>query len=199
MPSHVFRFDVIDIDGSEIRITCFNIQETHFHPSIDIGKVYIISNGIIKPTKKEFNHLKNDIEINLISTSTIEACLHDEHSIANHNFIFTPINELSTLTNNSIVYILGIVIFISPLVTIMRKIGTKTHKRTLQLKDMSNYSIEFTLWGVLCTKHNLEQYAITNNFPIIAIKDGKIIDFNQLSITTTFSSQIYINPDLKET
>ena len=105
------------------------------------GKVYIISKGIIKPAKKEFNHLKNDLGKNLSNTSTIEACLHDDHSIANHNLIFTPNNELSTLTNNSIVDILGIIIFISPLVTIMRK------NRTLQLKDKSNYNIEVTLWG----------------------------------------------------
>ena len=37
------------------------------------------------------------------------------------------------------------------------------------------------------------------NFPIIDIKAGKIVDFNKISITTTFSSQLYINPDIKET
>ena len=50
--AHVFRFDVIDIAGSEIRITCFNVQATQFHPSIDIGKLYTISKGLIKHTKK---------------------------------------------------------------------------------------------------------------------------------------------------
>ena len=93
---HVFSFDIIDIAGSEIRITCFNMQATQFHSSIDIGKLYTISKGLIKPTKREFNHLKNDWEINLFSNSTIEAFLHDEHSIENHNFIFTHINELPT-------------------------------------------------------------------------------------------------------
>jgi replication factor A1 len=158
---HVFSFDVIDAKGGEICITCFNIQATHFHPSIDIGKVYIISKGYIKLAKKEFNHLKNDWEINLDITSTIEACLEDEHSIENHNFVFTSINEVPTLVNNFIVDIIGVVISIIPLVTIMRKNGTKTHKRTLQLKDMSGYSIEVTLWGVFCSKHNLDQYSIS--------------------------------------
>ena len=106
---HVFIFDVIDIVGSEIRITCFNMKATQFHSSIDIGKLYTISKGLIKPAKKQFNHLKNDWEINLASNSTIETCLRDEHSIANHNFIFTPINELPTLINNFIVDIIGVV------------------------------------------------------------------------------------------
>ena len=64
---------------------------------------------------------------------------------------------------------------------------------------MSSYTIEVTLWGVICKKHNLEHHSIPNSFPIIAIKDGKAIDFNKISITTTFSSQIFFNPDIKET
>ena len=196
---HVFRFDVIVIAGSEICITCFNIPAKQFHSSIDIGKLYTISKGLIKPAKKQFNHLKNDWEINLANNSTIETCLHDEHSIENHNFIFTPINELPTLINNYVVDIIGVAICINPLVTIMRKNGMETHKRTLPLKYMSSYSIKVTLWGVLCNKYNLEKYATINRFPIIAIKAGKITDFNKTSITTTFSSQLYINSDLKET
>ena len=80
----------------------------------------------------------------------------------------------------------------------MRKNGTDMHKRNLQLKDMSSYTIDVTLWGVMCKKHNLE-HSITNSFPIIAIKAGKVTNFNKISTTTTFSSQIFINPDIKET
>jgi ssDNA-binding replication factor A large subunit len=39
---YVFSFDVIDVEGGEIHVTCFNVQATKSHPSIDIGKVYII-------------------------------------------------------------------------------------------------------------------------------------------------------------
>ena len=109
---HVFIFDIIDIMGSEIHITFFNMQETQFHSSIIISKLYTITKGLIKSAKKQFNYSKNDCEINLSSNSTIETCLHDEHSIANHNFIFNHI-------------------CISPLVTIMRKNGMETHKITL--------------------------------------------------------------------
>ena len=80
----------------------------------------------------------------------------------------------------------------------MRKNGTDMHKRNLQLKDMSSYTIEVTLWGVMCKTHNLEHHSITNSFPIIAIKDGKVTDFNKISITTTFSSQIFKIPTSKK-
>ena len=64
---------------------------------------------------------------------------------------------------------------------------------------MSSYNMEVTLWGVLCNKYNIEQYTTINSFPIIAIKAGKTTDFNKISITRTFSSELYINTDLKET
>ena len=143
-PGHVFGFDVNDIENTEIHITCFNIQEINFHPCIDAGKIYIISKGSIKPTKKEFNHLKNDWEISLGNTSTIELFLEDEPSIPQHNFAFTPINELPTLINNSVVDIIGVDTSISPLQTIMRENGTDMRKRNIKLKDMSSYTIEVT-------------------------------------------------------
>ena len=151
----MIRFDVIGIECSDRCITYFNIHETHFHPSIDIGKVYTISKGIIKLATKNINHLKNDLEINLGSTTTIESSLQDEHSIANHNFILNPIKELSTLTNNSIVDIIGVVISINPLVTIIRKNGMETHKRTLQIRARVKLYYEVHIMGVLCNKHNL--------------------------------------------
>ena len=63
------------IENSEIHITCSNIQAINFHPCIDARKLYIISKGSINPAKKEFNHLKNDWEISLGNTSTIEPLL----------------------------------------------------------------------------------------------------------------------------
>ena len=53
--------------------------------------------------------------------------------------------------------------------------------------------------GCHVKKNNLEHHSITNSFPNIAIKAGKVTNFNKISITTTFSSQIFINLDIKET
>jgi replication factor A1 len=148
----VFSFDVLDNENTEIHITCFNTQALHFHPSIQIGKVYLISRGLIKPINKEYNHLENEWEITLDNTSVIEPSNEDDHLIANHNFKFTPINELSTLPTNSVVDILGLAISISQVTTILRKNGTETQKRTLELKDMSGCSVDLTLWGCFVIK-----------------------------------------------
>jgi replication factor A1 len=63
---------------------------------------------------------------------------------------------------------------------------------------MSGCSVDLTLWGVFCNKDGLQQNSTSNFFPMIAIKAGRISDFNRRSISTTFTSQLSINPDIKE-
>ncbi|KAL2945128.1 Replication protein A 70 kDa DNA-binding subunit C [Bienertia sinuspersici] len=68
----VFSFDLLDSDSGEIRVTCFNAVCDRFYDVIEVGKVYMISKGTLKPAQKNFNHLKNEWEIFLESTSTVD-------------------------------------------------------------------------------------------------------------------------------
>lgn len=77
----VFSFDLLDSDGGEIRVTCFNAVVDRFYNVIEVGKVYMISKGSLKPAQKNFNHLKNEWEILLESTSTVELCPDEDGSI----------------------------------------------------------------------------------------------------------------------
>ncbi|KAL7609446.1 hypothetical protein Lser_V15G10552 [Lactuca serriola] len=81
----VFSFDLLDSDGGEIRVTCFNAVADQFFDQIEIGKVYYISKGSVKPASKAFNHLKNNHEILLNNTSTIQPCF-DDGSIPRQQF-----------------------------------------------------------------------------------------------------------------
>ncbi|CAH1415012.1 unnamed protein product [Lactuca virosa] len=81
----VFSFDLLDSDGGEIRVTCFNAVADQFYDQIEIGKVYYISKGSVKPASKAFNHLKNNHEILLDNTSTIQPCF-DDGSIPRQQF-----------------------------------------------------------------------------------------------------------------
>jgi replication factor A1 len=68
----VFSFDLLDSDGGEIRVTCFNQVADQFYHQIEAGRVYLISKGNLKPAQRNFNHLRHDLEIFLESTSTIQ-------------------------------------------------------------------------------------------------------------------------------
>ncbi|XP_057854853.2 replication protein A 70 kDa DNA-binding subunit A [Cryptomeria japonica] len=196
----VFSFDLLDSDGGEIRVTCFNAVADQFYDRIESGRVYMISKGSLKPAQKNFNHLKNDWEIFLESSSTVELCLEEDSSIPKQHFSFRPISEIEDIENNSMVDIIGVVLSINPSNTILRRNGTETQKRTLQLKDMSGCSVELTMWGGFCNKEGqqLQELCDSGVFPILAVKAGRISDFGGKSVGTITTSQLFINPDLPE-
>ncbi|XP_008784586.2 replication protein A 70 kDa DNA-binding subunit A-like [Phoenix dactylifera] len=196
----VFSFDLLDCDGGEIRVTCFNLVADQFYDQIEVGRVYLISKGSLRPAQKSFNHLNNDYEIFLESTSTIQPCFGEDNSIPKQQFNFRPISEIEGMENNSMVDVIGIVTSISPAGTVMRKNGTETQKRTLQLKDMSGRSVEITLWGNFCSTEGQQLQGMCDSgiYPVLAIKAGRVSDFSGKSVGTISTSQLFINPDFPE-
>ncbi|XP_024170311.1 replication protein A 70 kDa DNA-binding subunit E [Rosa chinensis] len=191
----VFNFDLIDC-GGEIRVTCFNSIAEEFYNLIEVGKVYLISKGTVKAAVKKFNHLSNEFEIQLDTTSTIQLCFEDDGSIPQQRFNFRPISDVEGLENNTIVDIIGVVTFISPAASISTKNG-ETQKRTLQLKDMSCRSVEVTLWGNLCNAEGqkLQSMCDSGLFPVLAVKAVRVNDFNGKGVGTMATSQLFIEPN----
>ncbi|XP_059640341.1 replication protein A 70 kDa DNA-binding subunit A-like [Cornus florida] len=196
----VFSFDLLDSDGGEIRVTCFNAVADQFYNQIEHGKVYLISKGSLKPAQKAFNHLRNDHEIFLESTSTVQPCFEDDKSIPQQQFHFRPISDVEGMENNNVVDVIGVVSFVGPTSSIMRKNGTETQRRVLQLKDMSGRSVELTLWGNFCNAEGLTLQNMCDSgvFPVLAVKSGRVSDFNGKAVGTIFTSQLFIEPDFPE-
>ncbi|KAI9125199.1 hypothetical protein K1719_003815 [Acacia pycnantha] len=195
----VFSFDLLDSDGGEIRATCFNVVAEQFYHQIEIGKAYLISKGSLKPAQKNFNHLPNDHELTLDYTSIIQPC-DDDKSIPMHLFKFRPISDVESIENSSVVDVIGVVFSVSPTTSIMRKNGTETHKRALQLKDMSGCSVELTLWGEFCNAvgQHLQNTCDSGAFPVLAVKAARVNEFNGKALGTLSNSQLFIEPDLPE-
>nr|KYP66489.1 Replication protein A 70 kDa DNA-binding subunit [Cajanus cajan] len=173
----VFSFDLLDSDGGEIQATCFNTVADQFYNLIEVGKVYLVSRGSIKAAQKNFNHLRNDQVLTLDLSSTIQPCPDDDSSIPKQTFNFRSISEIESVESNSIVDVIGVVTSIGPTASIMRKNGTETQKRSLQLKDMSGRSVELTLWGNFC---NVDGQRLQNIFGTIS------------------TSQLFVEPDFPE-
>lgn len=196
----VFSFDLLDSDGGEIRATCFNAVADQFYNQIEVGKVYLLSKGSLRPAQKAYNHLQNDQEIFLESMSIIQPCFDDDSSIPQQQFHFRHISDIEGMENNSIVDIIGIVSFIGPPASIMRKNGTETQRRVLHLKDMSGRSVELTLWGNFCNAEGLTLQNMCDSglFPVLAVKAGRVNDFNGKALGTIFTSQLFIEPNYPE-
>ncbi|KAL2348815.1 hypothetical protein Fmac_002815 [Flemingia macrophylla] len=196
----VFSFDLLDSDGGEIQATCFNTVADQFYNLIEVGKVYLVSRGSIKAAQKNFNHLRNDQALTLDLTSIIQPCPDDDSSIPKQTFNFRPISEIECVESNSILDVIGVVCSISPTASIMRKNGTETQKRSLQLKDMSGRSVELTLWGNFCSVdgQRLQNICDSGEFPVLATKGVRVNDFNGKSVGTISTSQLFVEPDFPE-
>lgn len=196
----VFSFDLLDSDGGEIRVTCFNAVVDRFYDIIEVGKVYLISKGSLKPAQKNFNHLKNEWEIFLEATSTVDVCPEEDASIPQQQFSFRPISDIENAENNSIIDVIGVVVSINPSVPILRKNGMETQRRNLNLKDGSGRTVELTLWGEFCNREGqkVQEMIDSGIFPVLAVKAGKVSDFSGKSIGTISSTQLFINLDIPE-
>ncbi|XP_010441733.1 PREDICTED: replication protein A 70 kDa DNA-binding subunit C-like [Camelina sativa] len=196
----LFNFDLLDSGGGEIRVTCFNDVVDQFFDQIVVGNVYLISRGSLKPAQKNFNHLQNDYEIHLDSASTIQQCYEDDPTIPRHQFHFRNVGDIENMESNSITDLIGIVSSINPAVSIMRKNQTEVLKRALQLKDMSGRSVEFTMWGDFCNAEGqkLQMLCDSGASPVLAVKAGRISEFNGKQVSTIGSSQLFIEPDFPE-
>ena len=197
----VFSFDLLDSDGGEIRVTCFNSAVDRFFDQIKAGKIYLISKGTLKPTQKNFNHLDHQWEIFLDSNSTVDLCPDDDASILEQKFNFKTIDQIEISDNNSILDIIGIVSSISPSTTILRKNGIETQRRIISMKDTSGKSVDLTLWGDLCNSDGriIEEMIDTHQFPVLAVKSGKVNEFSGKTVGTISSTKLFINPNLPET
>ncbi|KAF8084610.1 hypothetical protein N665_0710s0018 [Sinapis alba] len=196
----LFSFDLLDADGGEIRVTCFNEMVDKFFDMIVVGNVYLISKGSLKPARKEYNHLPNDYEIQLESGSTVQQCYEDDAAIPRNRFCFRYIGDIENMESNSIVDLIGIVLSISPTGLIMRRNGTEAQKKALQLMDMSGRSVEVTMWGNFCNAEGqrLQSLCDSGAFPVLAVKAGRISEFNGKQVSTIGSSQLYVEPDFPE-
>ncbi|KAL0692969.1 hypothetical protein Bca4012_060149 [Brassica carinata] len=196
----VFSFDLVDAAGGEIRVTCFNDVVDKFFDVIVVGNVYLITKGSLKPARKEYNHLPNDYEIHLDNASTVQQCYEDDATIPRNQFHFRDISAIESMESNSIVDVIGIVSSVSPTGSIMRKNGTEAQKRALQLKDMSGRSVEVTMWGNFCNAEGQRLQCLCDSgvFPVLAVKAGRISEFNGKQVSTIGSSQLVVEPDLPE-
>ena len=111
-------FDVVNSSHDKIHIFAFNELAISLYDQIKIGMVYIVSNGTVKASNPTYNHLKIHHDIFLGSSLTIQPCLEEYPLIPLHCFHFKSIQDIQTIPVNSMVDLLGLIVFVSPTSTI---------------------------------------------------------------------------------
>ncbi|XP_057847285.2 replication protein A 70 kDa DNA-binding subunit A-like [Cryptomeria japonica] len=195
----VFSFDIIDSEGTKTHVSGFNnMADTHYG-NIHIGATYKISGGVVKTANKIYNKLNSGIEITLVPESIVTPC-EDGPSIPKNHFSFMPINEILEQSNNSVIDVIGVVICVEPSSTIRRRDGTKVIRRTIKLLDMSRTTIEVTIWGAPSEKEGvqLQQKYYLQETIILAIKSGRVCEYNGKVLSTSSNTHLILNPAILE-
>eukprot|EP00775_Hariotina_reticulata_P005401 gene5401-5635_t len=198
----LMSFDLVDADGSEIRVTAWNDQVDQFQDMVQVGGIYQISKASLKPRNAKFNNTPHDYEVYLERGSTVQPCEedHETRAIPMMMFHFRKLAELETMEAGAIVDVVGIVDSVQDWTMITRKDGSDTRKRSLTLRDDSGRSVEVTLWDkfVETPGQQLEQMVRAGEHPVVACKGMRVGDFNGKNLSSLGSSTVAVAPDRPE-
>ncbi|XP_057833647.1 replication protein A 70 kDa DNA-binding subunit A-like [Cryptomeria japonica] len=195
----VFSFDIIDEEGCEIRITSFDeIAELHYH-RVEKGALYVVSKGTVKDANTIYNKLNNHLEIILTETSILKQSTLDAVEIEKKT-CFTPINEVLTTTNNTLVDVIGVVVNVEEISVICRKDGSTVNKRIVKINDMSTLTIDVNLWGLPSEQlgNDLKNMHASGTFVILVVQNARVGYFNGKVINISAFTTFEINPSIPE-
>ncbi|UYV80930.1 RPA1 [Cordylochernes scorpioides] len=188
---HLFSMDLLDESG-EIRATAFKEQCDKFYEMIQVNKVYYISKAALKPANKQFTSIKNDYEMTFSQETTVEPC-SDTSSTPMLSFNFVPFDQLDKCEKDSFIDVIGVCKFAGDVQTIISRATNKElRKRDVHLVDKTNKQVTLTLWGDDADKFD------GNLSPIVAVKNVRVSDFGGRSLNLGGSSNLQLNPDIRE-
>jgi len=191
---NVFNFNVIDSEGSEMPITCFDLTCDKFYDMIEVNSVYEISGGYLKVNDKKFTRVNSDLKLYL-DENTILRKLQDKslmNLIPTQKYNFVKIEKIATLPLNKIIDILCYILEIKETKTVTSKKSNKdTILKVLRVTDDTLFKIDVSIWG---------QNANENYYPgqILAIRYVKVGEFKGRNLSVCDSVSMQFEPSFSE-
>jgi replication factor A1 len=188
----VLNVDLVDETG-EIRACAFNEAADKLQSQLEMGQVYYISRGCLKPANKKFSSVKNDYELNMNDDTEVELCMEGASDLPTLQYNFTSIADIESIEPNTLIDVIGICKSAAELSTVTSRSTSKQFsKRDIQLMDRSGKVVSLTIWGAEAEGFD------GSKCPVIALKGCKVSDFGGRSLTTQFSSLMNVDPDIPE-
>eukprot|EP01114_Cavostelium_apophysatum_P012658 TRINITY_DN2887_c0_g1_i1.p1 TRINITY_DN2887_c0_g1~~TRINITY_DN2887_c0_g1_i1.p1 ORF type:complete len:632 (+),score=173.17 TRINITY_DN2887_c0_g1_i1:130-2025(+) len=187
----LFNIDLLDESG-EIRATMFQDAVKMFYDVFQVDKVYEISKGSLKIANRKFSTINNEFELSLDASSHVVEVADD--SVPKSRLSIVQIADIRNITKDAAVDLVAVVTSTGPVSKITTRSQKETSKRNITLLDISNASIEMTLWGNQAENISWHE----SEHPVISIKCAKVSDYNTKSLTSVSSTHLDVNPDIQE-
>lgn len=188
----LFSCTLID-ESSAIRATFFNEGVDNFFHVLMPNQIFYFSGGSCKTANRKFSSVNNEYELSFDAQAIVEAC-HDSSAshIPSQRYNFVPISLLAQREPNTVVDLLAVVTDVAEPVKIVQKAtGNELTKRTVKIADQTA-AVELTIWN---------DAALSFAVPIgsiIAVKSVKIGSWDGISVSTSQSSTIDVNPNVPD-
>lgn len=183
----LFSFIIIDKEGTEMQVGCFNKVAEKFSSIVKLYKVYVIKGGFVKVNDKKFNSTKADFKIVLEDKSVMQQ-VEDNGEIKMFSLDLVKLSDIINMPIKSTVDVMGVVIELCDAIEKQTKNGGEVKMRKIYIVDESLHKMELSLW-----KANASLEINTND--VLLCKNLKIGDFNGKNVATMEDSQILINPE----
>ncbi|GLJ53867.1 hypothetical protein SUGI_1150270 [Cryptomeria japonica] len=136
----------------------------------------------------------------MLSDTSILKCYTNEEQPDQQSPPFMPIIELFHLTNNTLVDIIGLVLYVGDIIPIHRKDGSQTQKCLVKINDLSGSTIDINLWGPMAEQKGLElKNMLTNDsLLILALRNAHVGYLDGKLINITAVTTLHINPSFPE-
>ena len=189
---HIFNINVIDQEGTEMQVACFNKVANKFHSIIKENSVYEIIGGFVKVNNKKFNPTNFEYQLILNDSTVIREILDDGLiPIPQAKLNLKKLGELESLQMHSNIDCLGYVVEATDRSVVNTRNGEMAIRK-VHIVDDSEYKVEVALW-----KKNAD--LVIEIGDIILIKNAAVSEFHGRNISASDNTRITINPsNIKE-
>ncbi|KAL0010870.1 hypothetical protein SO802_005978, partial [Lithocarpus litseifolius] len=186
--------------GTLIHASIRNNFAQIYHPQLNEGSIYTITNFLGEENKGNYRPVHNKFKIFFNSTTSVSKFSGFDHSIPQSQFEFADYGTIASCCYDTtyLTDVIGILDYIGAIDEIKTR-GHPTKMRNIQLLLEENKSVQTTLWGNTAQQIDDDFYK-TNKGPFIVIVTSTIVKTFRADyqLSSTFATKLYINLDIPE-
>lgn len=187
----VISFELTDESGS-IRVTAFTQHAPMVEKTVQLSNIYSITRGSLKQANEKYNRSTSSFEMTLDRNSVLTQ-VEDDGSFVKVNYKFVKIGDLERVDVKGSCDVLGIVTLVAPASEIIiRSTGEPCLKRSIQITDDSNKSVELTVW-----RKQAESFLTENDVqrhPVLLIRNASRGDFGGVCLNISRQTSLELDP-----
>ena len=195
----VMTVEFVDEAGTAIQATMWKDAIDRYDAIMEVGKVYYVSRGSLRPANRQYSNVNNDYEMSLDGRCEIELCTEAvDVSKMSRAYELVKIDALpQKIGGRGSVDVLAVVTSVGELGSVRRKSdNAEIQRRDVVLLDETKRTVSLTLWNSLAVEQG-EQLA-NMTAPIIAVRGLRVTDYNGVSLSTVARSELFVEPETED-